>query len=139
MRDYYQLAVAQTGRAGTFSEAKDDLRKAGQLAAAYLASEPAKPDASLANVAVQIFDPLALNKPKDAAEAARVIAETRNNAQAYLALVQYAALAGDTRTADLAAQKAVDLAPKGQRKEVKAQAEQLKNPQAATGSAGTTP
>ena len=90
-------------------------------------------------MAIQVFDPLALNKPKDAQEAARVIAEARNNTNGYLALVQYAALAGDTRTADLAAQKAVDLAPKDQRREVKAQADQLKKPQAATGAAGTTP
>lgn len=140
VRDYYQLAVAQTGQnAGFPDDAKDELRKAAANWKAYLASEPAKPDASLANVAVQIFDPLALNKPKEAEEAARVIAETRNNASGYLALVQFAALAGDTRTADLAAQKAVDLAPKDQRKDVKAQAEQLKNPQAAAGAAGTTP
>lgn len=140
VRDYYQLAVAQTGQnAGFPADAKDELRKAAANWKAYLASEPAKPDASLANVAVQIFDPLALNKPKEAEEAARVIAETRNNASGYLALVQFAALAGDTRTADLAAQKAVDLAPKDQRKDVKAQAEQLKNPQAAAGAAGTTP
>ena len=140
VRDYYQLAVAQAGQdAGFPTDAKNDLRKAAANWKAYLASEPAKPDASLANVAVQIFDPLALNRPKDAQEAARVIAETRNNTNAYLALVQYAALAKDTRTANLAAQKAVDLAPKDQRKEVKAQAEQLKNPQAAAGAAGTTP
>ena len=80
-------------------------------------------------MALQVFDPLALNKPKDAQEAARVVAETRNNTNAYLNLVQYAALAGDTRTANLAAQKAIDLAPKDERKEVKAQAEQLKQPQ----------
>ena len=140
VRDYYQLAVAQAGQESGFpDDAKDDLGKAAANWKAYLASEPEKLDASLANVAIQIFDPLALNRPKDAQEAARVIAETRNNTNAYLALVQYAALAKDTRTADLAAQKAVDLAPKGQRKEVEAQAEQLKNPQAATGAAGTTP
>jgi hypothetical protein len=136
VRDYYQLAVAQTSQQGTFSaDAKKDLRKAAANWKAYVASEPKKLDASLATVALQIFDPLALNKPKDAQEAARVVAETRNNTNAYLNLVQYAALAKDTRTADLAAQKAVDLAPKGERAAVKAQAEQLKNPQAA----GATP
>ena len=140
MRDYYQLAVAQTGEdAGFPDDAKDELRKAAANWKAYIGSEPAKPDASLANVALQIFDPLALNKPKDAEEAARVIAETRDDSTAYLNLVQYAALAGDTRTANLAAQKAVDLAPKDERKDVKAQAEQLKNPQAAAGDAGTAP
>ena len=82
-----------------------------------------------------MFDPLALNKPKDAQEAARLIAEATEETNAYLRLVQYAALAGDTRTANLAAEKAVDLAPKAERKAVQAQAEQLKNPQAA----GATP
>ena len=136
VRDYYQLAVAQASQEGTFSaDGKADLRKAAANWSAYLASEPEKLDASLATVALQIFDPLALNKPKEAQEAARVVAETRNNSTAYLNLVQYAALAKDTRTADLAAQKAVDLAPKGERAAVKAQAEQLKNPQAA----GATP
>jgi len=137
VRDYYQLAVAQTSQeqGGFPDDAKADLRKAAANWRAYLAAEPAKPDASLATVALQIFDPLALNKPKEAQEAARVVAETRNNTNAYLNLIQYAALAKDTRTADLAAQKAVDLAPKSERKAVKAQADQLKNPQAA----GATP
>jgi hypothetical protein len=140
VRDYYQLAVAQTGQSSAFpDDAKDELRKAAAHWKAYIGSEPAKPDASLANVALQIFDPLALNKPKDAQAAAQLIAETRDDPTAYLNLVQYAALAGDTRTANLAAQKAVDLAPKAERKDVKAQAEQLKNPQAAAGTAGATP
>ena len=50
--------------------------------------------------------------------------------------MQYAALAGDTRIADLAGQKAVDLAPAAQRKQVRAQVKQLKNPQAAQGAQG---
>ena len=46
----------------------------------------------------------------------------------YLRLVSYAAAAGDKRTADLAAKKAVDLAPKAERKQVEQQAEALKKP-----------
>lgn len=132
VRDYYQLAVAQTSQEGAFSDdAKADLRKAAANWKAYLAAEPKKVDASLATVALQIFDPLALNRPKDAQEAARVVAEASNDTEGYLRLVQYAALAGDTRTANLAAQKAVDLAPKDERQAVKEQAEQLKQPQGA--------
>jgi hypothetical protein len=139
VRDYYQLAVAGANQDGTFdADAKADLRRAAANWKAYLASEPKKVDTSLSNVALQVFDPLALNRPKEAEEAARVIAEQSNNPNAYLRLVQYAALASDTRTANLAAQKAVDLAPKAERKAVKAQADQLKNPQAA-GAGGTTP
>ena len=67
-----------------------------------------------------------MNKPKDAQGAAQIIAEAENSATAYLALVQYASLAGDTRTADLAGIKAVDLAPGGQKKQVRAQVKQAK-------------
>lgn len=135
VRDYYQLAVSKTSEEDqSFSgDAKADLRKAAANWNAYLELEPEKVDTSLANVALQVYDPLALNKPKEAQEAARLIAEATEETNAYLRLVQYAALAGDTRTANLAAAKAVDLAPPGERKAVKAQAEQLKNPQAAGG------
>jgi hypothetical protein len=80
---------------------------------------------------VQLYGPTALNKPKRAQEAARIIAEADNDAPSYLQLMQYASLAGDTRTADLAGQKAVDLAPKGEKKAVKEQVKQLKSAQAA--------
>ena len=55
----------------------------------------------------------------------RIIAADANDAQSYLLLVQYATAAGDKRTAQLAAQKAVDLAPKNQRKQVEKAAKQL--------------
>src|SRR5215218_5324515 len=127
VRDYYQLATSQTSSSATGfpDSAKDELAQAGTYWQRYV--KVAKtPDSSLARVAVQIFDPTALNKPKNAELAARIIAQTDNDAPSYLALVQYATLAGDKRTADLAAIKAVDLAPKDQRKQVKLQADQLK-------------
>ena len=57
----------------------------------------------------------------------RIVAEAGNDFQSYLALVQYSAAAGDKRTANLAAQKAVDLAPKKLKKQVRQQAEALKS------------
>ena len=101
---------------------------------AYLRLDPEKPDASLARTALQLYDPKVLNKPGEAKEAAQIIASVDNNSDAYLNLVQYATLAGDTRTADLAAQKAVDLAPKKDRKAVKRTAERLKKPPPGAGS-----
>jgi hypothetical protein len=140
VRDYYQLATAQTGDATKFpKETKDELAKAAAHWQAYLELEPEKPDASLARVALQVYDPNALNRPKQAEEAARLIAQSENNASAYLNLVQYAKLAGDTRTADLAGQKAVDLAPKKQRKAVKAQLKAIENPQPAAQPDSGTP
>lgn len=139
VRDYFQLAAAQVeNEQGTYpAEAKDELRKASANWKAYLALEPKRPDTSLARVALQIYDPTALNKPKDGLLVARLIAENDESAASYLSLVQYATLAGDTRVADLAGQKAVDLAPKSQRDEVKAQVKQLK--QAQSQSQGAAP
>ena len=131
VRDYFQLAAGQAAdnQVGFPDDAKDELRKSAANWKAYLALEPEKPDTSLARVMLQVYDPGALNRPKEAVEVALLIAESEEDAQAYLNLVQYAALAGDTRVRDLAGQKAVDLAPKSQRKEVKAQVEQLKQAQ----------
>jgi hypothetical protein len=56
----------------------------------------------------------------------RILAADANDTQTYLSLVQYATIAGDRRTADLAGQKAVDLAPKKLRKDVEKQVEQFK-------------
>ena len=85
-----------------------------------------KPNPATAGYALQIYDEGALNKPKDATKAASILAEAGNDTASYLRLVSYAARAGDTRTADLAGQKAVDLAPKAQKKLVKKQVEALK-------------
>jgi hypothetical protein len=139
-RDYYQLATGQASADGTFpSDAQDELRKSAANWQAYLALNPPKPDASLARVALQVYNPGALNRPTQAEDAARLIAQEENSVNAYLNLVQYATLAKDTRTADLAATKATDLAPAAQRKQVKAQVKQLKQPPSASGAQGTAP
>jgi hypothetical protein len=132
VRDYYSLATSQreSGTTGFPEDAKDDLRKAGSYWTRYeeVADEP-NPDT--AGYALQIYDVGALNRPKEAQQAAAILAEAANDTPSYLRLVSYAARAGDTRTADLATQKAVDLAPKAQRKLIKQQAEALKKaPQA---------
>jgi hypothetical protein len=131
VRDYYQLATTQQESGATqFPEdAKDELRKAGAYWQRYENAADDKPTADTAQYALRIYDVGALNQPKRAAEAAQIIAAATNDPTSYLQLVAYAALAKDKRTADLAAQKAVELAPKNQRKQVKAQAEALKQPQ----------
>ena len=131
VRDKYSLANSGA-QSGTYSrEAKAELRRADVYWQRYVKAVPEKVDPSLATVAIQVYDVSALNKPKEAQKAAAIVAEADNDAPSYLRLVQYAALAKDTRTANLAAEKAIDLSPKDQRAAVKAQAEQFKNPQAA--------
>jgi hypothetical protein len=79
-------------------------------------------------VALIVFDKTGLNQPTKAKDVVRVIAADRNDSQTYLLLVQYATAAGDQRTSQLAAQKAIDLAPKNQRKQVEKLAKQLQTP-----------
>jgi hypothetical protein len=138
VRANYQLAGSQGSpdQSGFPPAAKPALNAAGNAWERYLALEPKKLDTSLATVALQIYDPTALNRPKEAEQAARIIAEDDPSSQAYLRLVQYATLAGDTRTADLAGEKAIELAPKSQRKEAEAAVKQAKMPQQQGGSGG---
>jgi hypothetical protein len=131
VRDYYQLAANQQESGGNPfpEESKDELRKAASAWQRYVDSLEGQPNAATATYALRVYDVAALNQPKEAQKAAAILAEEQNDSTSYLQLVAYAALAGDTRTADLATQKAVDLAPKDQKKAVKQQAERLKQPQ----------
>jgi hypothetical protein len=126
VRNYYAQATQTRQSGATFPpEAKDDLRKAGAYWNRYAAVAD-KPNPTTASYALQIYDVGALNKPKEAEKAASILAQATNDAPSYLRLVSYAARAGDTRTADLAGQKAIDLAPKTQKKLVEKQVEALK-------------
>ena len=128
VRDYYGLATTQQESSTTTfpDEAKDELRKAASAYQRYVSKAGDKPSSATATYALRVYDVGALNRPKEAQKAASIIAEAENDASSYLQLVAYASLAKDTRTADLATQTAVDLAPKDQKKTVEQQAEQLK-------------
>jgi len=130
VRDYYSLATSQrdSGSIGFPDDAKDELRKSGDYWQRYTAVVKGEPNADTARYALQVYDVGALNRPKQASRVAAIIAQDSNDVASYLRLVAYAARAGDTRTADLAAKKAVDLAPKAERKQVEQQAKALKKP-----------
>jgi hypothetical protein len=129
VRDYYSLASTQreSGTVAFPQDARDELRKAGSYWQRYVGAAD-QPSADVATVALQIYGESALKQPKEEQRAASIIAEQQNDVVSYLRLVEVATRAGDKRTADLAAQKAVDLAPKRQKKQVKQQAESLKTP-----------
>jgi hypothetical protein len=147
VRDEYQLAVSQLPQnAVSFPKgARDELRAADTYWQRYLKIEKGNPDPTLATVALRLYDPGALNQPKDAQQAATIVAEDQKNSAGYLRVVQYATLAGDKRTADLAAQKAIDLAPASARKTVRQQVKQARqsakaaSQQGAQGGGGSTP
>jgi len=137
VRDWYQLANEEVTDQSTYTEeGQKRLAHAGDAWTRYLALEKKKPEASLAALMVQAYGPNALNQADDAATAAEIVANAQPSAQAYLQLTQFAALAGQKRKAELAGQKAIELAPKKQRASVKAFVEQAKNPQASTNPPG---
>lgn len=121
VRGHYTLASTGVDReSGAFSEAgKQELAKASAAWKRYLASDPAKPDASIATIMLTAYSPLGLNEPDSAAQAAEIVALARSDVASYVQLVQYATLAGQERKADLAAAKALELAPKAERDTVK--------------------
>jgi hypothetical protein len=127
VRSNYQLAVSQTpsGSSTITGDGEDDLREAGKYWDRYVEATEGDPDPGLAKYALNVYSETGLNKPGKAKEAVRVLAADANDSQTYLLLVQYATASGDTRTAKLAGQKAVDLAPKNQRKAVEKAAKRL--------------
>jgi hypothetical protein len=132
VRDYYNLAGLEASDNDTSfpPEARDELTKAAQHWDAYVEAEPKQIDPSFARVALQLFDVTALDRPKAAADVAQMIAKREKTPVSYVGLVYYSTLAGDERTADLAAKQALVLAPKGQRKSIKQQVDQARAAQA---------
>jgi hypothetical protein len=122
IRSHYQLATddadPNTGAFGTAGKAQ--LEKAAGAWQRYVGVAD-KPNDSLAGLMLNAYAEGGLNKPAEAATAAEYVAQARPSAVAYLQLTQYAAKAGQTRKAELAGRKAIELAPKSQRKLVKQQ------------------
>lgn len=138
VRDYYSLAANQVEpTATTFPEdARDELEDAAGAWQRYIKLDPAKPDPATANYALRVYDVTALNQPDEAKEAATIVARSENDWQSYVRVVQYATLAGDSRTADLAGTKAIDLAAKREKKEVRRQVNTAKRLGSGTGGQG---
>jgi hypothetical protein len=120
-RDWYQLANDEADpTTGQFTdEGKQRLAESDAAWQRYLDLDPKKPDAALAGLMLNVYAPTALNKAAEGAEAAEIVTTEQPSAQGYLQLATYAAAAGQDRKADLAGQKAIELAPKKQRSTVK--------------------
>lgn len=98
----------------------DELRGADSAWQKYLATDPARPDDTLAATMAQAYAPTALNSPTRALQAWQVVTDVRApEAGNFVVLAQYAYQAKNTRVADLASQRALELTPKAQRKTLK--------------------
>lgn len=80
-----------------------------------------KPDPNLARLMAQAYSETGLNQPAQATAALEIVTEAQPSAASFGQLAQYAYVASQFRKGDLAAKKAVELAPAEQRKLVKSQ------------------
>ena len=143
IRGHFTIASGDVDeKTGAYNDdGKEELGKADVAWKKYLALEPEKVDLTMAQLMMQVYSPSALNKPKEGSEAAEIVATERNDAASYIQLLQFATAAGQTRKADLAAEKALELTPKEERKTVKEQIEAFKKQaqQPPEGSGATPP
>jgi tetratricopeptide (TPR) repeat protein len=118
--DYFDAAKSDYTAAG-----KRQLTQAGSAWDKYIALKPAKPDESLARQMIQAY--LSISKPDRAVSTQEVLTEVDPTQQTFQNLAILSYQAGQLRKGDLAAGKAVDLAPKDQKKDLKSQLDQYKS------------
>jgi hypothetical protein len=105
-------------------------KEAAQSWSSYIALNPRSPSVKLAKESLRVFDEEGLNEPAKAVQALQIIVAAEPKNVSYLAqLAKFAYLAKNPHVGDLAAAKAVSLAPATQRTLLKNQlAELKKNP-----------
>lgn len=125
---------------GVYNEdGRRKLAGAARAWARYLALKPAKPDDTVASLMVGAFGPLGLNRLGEATSAMEIVVDARTPSYGlYAQLAQLAYAAGQTRKGDLAAAKAISLAPKDQRPTVKNTLDEAKQAAASSTSSTTT-
>ena len=121
---YVTSAGAVTGKG------KELFSRADQAWISYLALSPPTPSAKLAQLVLPIYEPGALNRPSQAVQVLQIVVAAKpTSVSRYAELAQYAYLAKNVRVGDLAAARAVSLAPSTGRARLKSElAEAKKNP-----------
>jgi hypothetical protein len=109
----------QTQQAFT-AKGLQQLRMASSAWQRYLALNPKKPDVQTANLMVQAYGQAGLKQYDKAVQALELVMDNRTESSGlYANLAVLAAGAKQTRKSDLAETKAIALAPKAQRKQLK--------------------
>jgi hypothetical protein len=138
---YQRAGIDGIREDGTYTaKGKERLGLATQAWEEHLALDPKEPNVRVARLMVQAYSETGLNEPTKAVQAMQLVAgaEDPPSTNLYQQLARLAYIAGDTRTGDLAAGRAVDLAPKADRKTLRAALKSLKT-QAAAQPTVTTP
>jgi hypothetical protein len=92
----------------------------------YLALNPPHPNGDVAGMMARAYGSTGLDQPTNAADAYEIFTQAHPSAATYGQLAQLSYVAGQSRKGDLAAAKAVSLAPKPQQKLVKQQLATIK-------------
>ena len=133
---YQDAASGSDQQTGEFSaEGRKKLTGVEQAWKRYLALQPEKRDPNLAALMVQAF--VQLNKAGDAVKAQQIVTEAKPTADSFFQLAVYAYSAGQTRTGDLASQRALDLTAKDLRPALQERIDEAK--ESAAGAAGGAP
>ena len=125
MADVIRAAAAgagnrvDTGTGDYEPEARPFLDRAAAMWPRYLRATRNRPDSTIASLMVGVYSN-GLKRSADAARAAEFVALDRPSAASYLSLAELSARAGNRRKAELAAQKALELAEPEERARVRA-------------------
>jgi hypothetical protein len=107
---------------------KSLFRQASQAWIGYLGLNPPKPNPELAQLVARIYGEEGLNEPEKAVQALQIVtAERPNSAHFYAELAIFAFKAKNTRVGDLAAGKAIQLAPANERTRLKTELAEVKS------------
>ena len=137
---YQRAGIDGIKEDGTYTtKGKERLRLATAAWEEHLALDPKQPNVRVARLMVQAYSQTALNEPANAVKAMQLVtaAEDPPSTNLYQQLAQLAYIAGENRTGDLAAERAVDLADEKDRKALRDALKSLKT-QAAAQAAQTT-
>jgi hypothetical protein len=108
-----------TGTGRYQPSARRFLNRAAAVWPRYVKATRDRPDSTIASLMVGVYSN-GLERPADAARAAEFVALDRPSAASYLSLAELASRAGNRRKAELAAQKALELAEPEERARVRA-------------------
>jgi hypothetical protein len=126
------------------SKGKELFSQIAQSWSSYLALNPPKPNAELAQEMERIFGEEGLNQPAEEVKDLQVVIAVKPEltpqyeSSLYASMAEYAYKAHNTRIGDLASEKAISLAPATQRKQLKSELAELKKSSAATTSSTAT-
>lgn len=119
---HFQAATLESIPTGGYTdEGRKQLRLAALAWERHLAKNPDPPDIGVAQLMAAAYGPGALQEPKNAVRAQRIITENADppSASMFAQLAQMAHLAGDGATAARAADRALELTPEDERERLR--------------------